>query len=355
MPFFVNDLIPLILEANDHWWPNDLAVLSRLSSPWLYHARRRLYPCPTVYSFKAAILLADSLSANPQLASLVRALTFKPTSTSRFHPTEFKALRFLLGLDGLSQITLAGQLSVRAERFLRLISNPESVQELHIDGSLVKHCFNTQGSLEWDESIAFSFPNLTKLRLTHTELDIIPPSIPYVSPITYLTLDNVHIVNGYLPHLLHGITALERLHITTSDPDASGEQIRLVLASCTLGCLHYEVQKDNKGDSFVLDTNQPSAVSLRCLHLQGLFVDLGVLTLVDEICKNLVELVVSGRAVRVSPYEWAEFIKSGAFSSLERLGLPWGTNNPPFLAWPPSAVEEIKKACSSRKTPLILH
>ncbi|KDR85190.1 hypothetical protein GALMADRAFT_218272 [Galerina marginata CBS 339.88] len=355
---FIDDLIPLILEANDNWWPRNLASLSTVSSTWLFYTRKRLYPSPTIHSFPAATLLARSLAENPQLTSLVKRIHLRPVmpemSSRRPQPQELRSLRFLLGIEGLQHITLGGELSVKAERFLRLISNPDTLQELHIDGSSLCSRLSARPSLEWDESLAFGFPNLNKLRLAEVELDIIPPSMPFPSPITNLTLENVHIISGHLVHLLGDCQVLERLHVTTSDPVASEEQLRLVLASCTVGCLHYESQKDNTSDRFVLDINPASAASLRCLHLKGLFVDLGVLNVVNEMYRNIVELVISGRAVRVSPGEWARFIRSGAFSSVRRLGLPWGTNHPPFLVWRRGDIEEIENACSSRKIPISL-
>lgn len=356
---FVDDLVPLILDANHNWWPRDFVALSLVSSAWLYHARKRLYPCPTVCSFRAAVLLADTLSRGSYLASLVEGISLQPAmldvQSRRPQPAELKALRYLLGLEGLRRITLGGELAVKAERFLRLIANPDEVEELHIDGSAIVQRMSSSASLEWDESLAFGFPSLNKLRLTHTELDIIPPSIPYTTPITQLILENTYIVDGYLINLLTGTKSLKRLHVTTSDPDVFGEQLRLVLASCTVECLHYDAQKVNKADPFVVHIVPTNAGTLRCLHLKGLFVDLAVLTLVNDICLNLVELAISGRAVRISPQEWVDFIRSGAFSSLQRLSLPWGTNGPPFLTWPQTDIEKIQKACASRAIPLSLH
>ncbi|PPQ69065.1 hypothetical protein CVT25_004242 [Psilocybe cyanescens] len=355
---FVNDLIPLILDANHNWWTRDYVVLSSVSSPWLYHTRKRLYPCPTVYSFRAAVLLAATLSGSPLLASLVEGISLQPIiqdlQSHRPQPAELRALRYLLGLEGLHRIALGGELAVKAERFLRLIANPDEVEELHIDGSIISHRLSSSASLEWDESLAFGFPSLNKLRLTHIELDIIPPSMPYITSITQLILDNIHIIDGYLLNLVNGAKSLDRLHVTTSDPDVFGEELRLVLTSCAVRCLHYEAQKVNKADPFVVHIVPTNAASLRCLHLHGLFVDLAVLTVVNDICLNLVELTISGRAMRISPQEWADFIRSGAFSSLQRLSLPWGTNGPPFLTWPESDIKNIQEACASRTISLSL-
>ncbi|KAF8973758.1 hypothetical protein BDZ97DRAFT_1912226 [Flammula alnicola] len=343
---FIDDLIPLILEA-DNWWPRDLVALSTVSPSWLLYIRRRLYPYPIIQSFPAARLLARTLTENPALTSLVTGICLRPMVKDPFtrtQPAELKALRFLLSLEGLTSIALGGQLSIRAERLLRLIAYPDILQDLHIDGSLLGHHLTSRPSLEWDESLAFAFPNLRKLRLTEIELDITPPSILSASSISSLIVENVHILSGHLHHLLNGAKALDRLHITSNDPAVSDEQLRLVLASCAVGCLHYNMRKDTNLNRFLLGMDSDSVESLRCLHLDGVFVDLGVLWVVEQICRNLVEFVVSGRTVRVSSDEWAHFIRSGALSSLRRLGLPWGTNIPPFMPWSPSDSQQIRDA-----------
>jgi hypothetical protein len=354
---FIDDLIPLILEAHDHWWPRDLAALAAVSASWLFYVRKRLYACPTVSSYPAAALLNRSLVENPFLASLISGICLQPViknSSTRCHHSELKAARNLLGLEGLRHIALGGELAVNAERFLKFIAYPDLLQDIHVDGSLLGHRLSRCPSLEWDESLAFAFPELRRIRLTQIELEIIPPHNPYPSSISSLVVENVHIIHGHLSQLLNGAKVLDRLHITTTDAIGSDEEIHLVLASCAIGCLHYDMRKDSHANRLLLDASSESLQSLRCLHLDGLFVDVGVLTAVAEMCLNLVELVVSGRAVRVCPDEWVNFIRSGGLNSLRRLGLPWGTNSPPFRSWPPGDVEAIRVACASRKTPLTL-
>ncbi|KAJ3499647.1 hypothetical protein NLJ89_g10080 [Agrocybe chaxingu] len=355
---FIDDLIPLILDADDHWWPRHFARLATVSPAWQYYVNKRLYPYPDIHSFASARLLADTLMEQPSLASLVAGISLRPvakdSSSRRPKPAELKAVRYLLSLEGLKRIALGGELAVQTERFLRLIADPDSLTDLHVDGSALADCLSTRPSLEWDESLTFSFPALQKLRLTHLELDIIPPSMPHPSSLSTLVLENVHIISGQLTHLLNGAASLDRLHFTTVDPVGSDEQLKVVLASCTVGCLHYETLKATHSNEFVFDLDANCAESLRCLHLDGHFVDLGVLNSVGRLCRNLVELVVSGRAVRVSSQEWARFIRSGALSSLRRLGLPSGTNIPPFGLWLSKEVEEIRDACASRQVPVVL-
>ena len=358
---FIEDLIPLILDADEHWWPNNLVALATVSPSWLFYVRRRLYHCPTVQTFAAAKLLAESVMENPELGSLIHGISLRPEGTRNCRPTsaELRAVRFLLNIDGLKRVTLGGELAVGAEKFLRLIGSQDTIEELFIDGSLLSCRLTSRPSLEWDESFTYTFPSLKKLLITHVELDIVPSSTPYLYPssISHLILDNTYLMGGDIVDLLSGATSLQCFHLTTSDPISSDSQLQLLLASCTIDCLHYETQKGTNVNNFpALDSiSESRADSVRCLHLNGQLVDMGVLITVSEVFRNLVELVVSGRAVRVSAQEWAGFIRSGALSSLRRLGLPWGTNMPPYVAWLSSEGDEIRDACSSRKDPLLLY
>jgi hypothetical protein len=251
-------------------------------------------------------------------------------------------LRILLALEGLNCVTLGGELAVKAARFLKLIAVPDAVDELHIDGSLVGHRLSCPPLLEWDESMAFQFPNLRKLRLTRVELVISPPSIRrFPLSISSLYLENVNITYGFLPHLLNGAPSLEQLHVNTKDAAVYDEQIQLVLASCAVGHLHYEVERERHANALVLDGETYNTKALHCLHLRGLFVDLGFVTGISMMCRNLVELVVCGREVRVGAEEWTKLIKSGGFDSVRRLGLPWEN-------WKNEEVEQVRTACVSR-------
>lgn len=342
---FINDLVPLIFESHNHWWPRDLLALATVSPYWLTHARKRLYAHPTIHSFSASTLLARTLTENPSLIPLITGIALRPMRTSdlngRVEATALSSLRSLLALDGLKRVTLGGELAVKAARFLKLLAVPDVVEELHVDGSLVGHRLSCPPSLEWDESIAFQFPNLKKLRLTRIELDISPPSVQFQPAISSLYLEDVNVTQGFLPHLLNGIRSLDQLHITTKDAAVFNEQIQLVLASCAVGSLHYEVEREQHGNTFALDDDARNIKELRCLHLQGLFVDLRLVSGISMMCRNLVELVVCGREVRVGAREWAALIASGGFESLRQLGLPWGS-------WRDDEVEQVRLACVSR-------
>jgi hypothetical protein len=348
---FINDLVPLILESDNHWWPRDLLALATVSPCWLIYARKRLYTHPTIHSFSASTLLARTLKENPSLIPLITGITLRLMKTSdlapRFENNALSSLRCLLALEGLNRVTLGGELAVKAGRFLQLIAVPNVVDELHIDGSLVGHRLSCPSSLEWDESIVFHFPNLKRLRLTRIELDISPPSVQFPLTISSLHLEDVNITHGFLPHLLNGAQSLGHLHVSTKDAAVYDEQIRLVLASCAVGCLHYEVKRERHENTLALDGETCNTNALHCLHLRGLFVDPVFVNGISMMCRNLVELVVCGREVRVGAEEWMTLIAKGGFESVRRLGLPWGN-------WSNGEVEQVRSACASRGIGIVM-
>lgn len=42
---FVDDLVHLILESHENWWPRDLVRLSLVWSAWLGPTQKRLFGC----------------------------------------------------------------------------------------------------------------------------------------------------------------------------------------------------------------------------------------------------------------------------------------------------------------------
>ena len=190
-PRFIDDLVYLILESDDHWWPRDLIRLARVSLAWLGPVQKRLYARPSIRSFRACGLLARTLTENPCLLSLLHGIDMRPSigfdvDDRGLSTMEMASLRYILSLDGLKSLTLGGELAVQAERFLHSLVHADAVTELHIDGT---HCAGygshlrcqKAASLEWDEIMAFKFPNLRKLKLCNLELDILHPPMPYDS------------------------------------------------------------------------------------------------------------------------------------------------------------------------------
>ena len=355
MPHFIHDLVSLILESNDHWWPRDLASLSQVSLVWLEPARRLLYATPAIHHFQACSKLARTLSETPSLVHLVKGVVLQPLlrDADQHFWGGFRAdLKSILALDGLQSITLGGHLAIGAERFLCIVGDPSSVTSLHIDGSQLSHSFPSP-SLEWDESIAFRFPSLEKLRLTDIELEIMFPSIPSQLHLSDLLFENVTITDGYLCHLLHETPSLSRLCIQSGSALDFDEHIQLVLASCAVQTLEYEVQREHPMSFTIFDSNSPNLLSMRSLRLVGVPMDSDFLTLISQQCRNLEELIIVGRTVRILSRDWVTFITTRPLSSLRTIGLPWGTNHPPFEAWCARTKQAIFQAAASQDIQIV--
>lgn len=357
-PWLIDDLVPVILESHGHWWACDLLRLARISSAWVGPVRRRLYACPTLYTFRSCSLLARTLSENKYLLPLLKGLDIRPTFTGGDHrpvtSEELKGIQFILALEGLRSITLGGELAVRAERFIHAIASPDTIEDLHIDGSLLKHSLSSFSSLEWNGMTAFMFPSLRKLKLSYVELDVVYPTMPSELALTELLLDHVHIVSGFLPYLLHEKSALQRLCVSTGDATEFDEHIKLVLQSCSIETLLYEVERDTSSSQPVFgEEPSVSSSSLRSLQLDGLQIDLGKLTSISLCYPNLEQLFISGRLAKITPNEWANFLASGALPLLRDLGVPGGTNDPPFRRWSLTCGKQVVEASSLRNIRLV--
>lgn len=357
MDCFVEDLIPIILDSNDHWWDRDLARLAQVSSAWLYYIRRRLYAFPSLHSFSACASLARTLGTNPFLASLVQHLALRPTcaGTSRGSSKDRLAVRTLLGLDGLQSLILGGELAIQSERFLGFVTAADTLTQLHIDGALVHGSLTSRASLEWSEDLIFRFPNLKRLRLTDLEIDISPVFTCQPLQLDELIIENVCVISGFLSHLVPEASTLGRLCVRASSACEYDEHIRMILHSSNVHTLEYGVQKASPSDGSFLEPEgmpNPRVLRLRHLELHGLHVDDGVLALVSQWCPEVEELVVSGRLICLTPDDWSTYLTSGALSSLRRLRLTWGTNHPPYQPWCANAVKLLAQATSLRQIEL---
>jgi len=358
---FIEDLIYLILESNDHWWPRDLLRLARVSPAWLTPVRKRLYAYPSIRSFRACGLLARTLTENPCLQTLLHGIDIRPSigfdvDDGELSTTEMASLRYILNLDGLRSLTLGGELAVQAERFLHSLAHPDTVTELNIHGSTHRtgHGYfrcRKPASLEWDEVMAFKFPNLRKLHLSNLEVDILYPPIPYDLEVTDLHLDNIDITSGYLPHLFHeSWSSLRHLSVIAKTASDFDEHLRVALDCCSLGLetLHYEVV-DARSDRILFDDASTMLPSLCHLRLCGVDIQPHTLSVIQEVCRNLENLSVTGRVVRVSPVDWVLFLNSGALPSLRCLSIPWGTYRPPFVGWSVETSKIVLDASANRK------
>ncbi|KAG6845962.1 hypothetical protein H0H87_011010 [Tephrocybe sp. NHM501043] len=339
---FVEDLVYMILESSDHWWPADLVQLSRVSSAWLEPVRRRLFAEPSVLSFRSCARLAQALSANPSLVNLVKGIELRPMpGADRYISSQDRAsLNSILATEGLLHITLGGLLSVRAERFLHRIADPQSISSVHIDGSSMAHCLSPADcpSLEWDESIAFQFSGLKTLRLTNIELAVSTPSIPYQLQISHLHFDHVTITRGFISQLLHETPTLSCLRVRTAHASELDEQVRCVLDSCAVELLEFEADVEGPLAHPIFDNNSSS---LRTLRLVNVHVDIDTINLIEEHCRWLEDLSILGRTVTVLPREWISFIHSGKLIHLRSLQLPCRSRL--SVQWSGSAIDELMK------------
>jgi len=360
-PRFIEDLIYLILESDDHWWPRDLLRLARVSPAWLAPVRNRLYVCPSLRSFRACGLLARTLTENPCLQTLLHGIDIRPSISfdvdcGELSATEMASLRYILNLDGLRSLTLGGELAVHAERFLHSLTHPDAVTELNIHGSTQRggHGYfrcRKPASLEWDEVMAFKFPNLRKLQLSDLEIDIMYPPLPYSLEVTDLYLDNIEITSGYLPHLFHDSwSSLRHLSVIARTASDFDEHLRVILDCCSPGleALHYEVV-DARSEHILFDDASTMLPSLRHLRLSGVDIQPHALSVIQETCRSLEDLSVTGRVARVSAADWVLFLNSGALPSLRHLSIPWGTYRPPFVRWQRESCETVLDASTTRK------
>ncbi|KAK0465369.1 uncharacterized protein EV420DRAFT_955293 [Desarmillaria tabescens] len=343
-PRLVDDLIPVILENSNDWWPQDLLSLSTVSFSWLHAIRKRLYAIPVLLSYRSCALLAETLQRSDHLLAMVKGIDIRPLrdgwpECGRPSTKQMASVRFILGLEGLECVTLGGELAVSAHRYLNAMSHPHCVRRLWVDGTSQKESLHSPPSLDWDEVLAFKFVGLESLKLSNLDLDIMFPSVPYPLRATSLVLDTVRITNGHLTHLLHETSSLTQLWVTTERSDDFHEQIRPMLDFHPIAELHYEMQCD---DPLPFDLSSfPShiPISLSRLCLIDIPVCPATLQSIERCFPTLEELVVTGRSSRITAEEWAMFVSSTTLSTLRELGLPSGTNHPPFQRW--SALTEI--------------
>ncbi|KAJ4486382.1 hypothetical protein J3R30DRAFT_3446280 [Lentinula aciculospora] len=351
----VEDLIPEIL-ALDIWWPRDLFRLALISPAWLFYVRKLLYSKPNLRSFSACTRFARGIQYNTHLQSLIKGIELCPTSTdgSRcFGAEEMRAIRLILGLDGLQSITLGGEMAVCAERFLNCLEHSHSIEELTIDGSLLTNSLSARPSFEWDEVMACKFSAVHKVRFAHLELDILYTSTTYQLQLTDLILENVDVISGNLPWLLQGTTTLKHLRVLGESSRELDEQVTFVLENYCLESLHYQVGTSPSWNLVLFDRSLASAASLRSLHLDGVRVDSEMLRTIHDQCPMMEQLYISGRFVPLTRDEWAGCIASGLFPALQKLRVPEGTFFPPFIKWTASLEPALQMACSRRGVHLL--
>ncbi|KIP12622.1 hypothetical protein PHLGIDRAFT_32865 [Phlebiopsis gigantea 11061_1 CR5-6] len=358
-PRIVNDLIPIILESNDHWWPKDLQRLALVSPSWVGPIRRRLYDCPKLQTFRAFTLFVNAVTANPHLLPLIQGLELRPSVEDGFAVSDqdMASLGFLLTLKGLRTVTLGGELAVHSERFIHMMTDTRTISSLHIDGSdILRRCGGMTTphipSLSWDDSIAFRFSrSLRSLRLTNLHLSLADSAIPYGMRVHSLTLEEVSVDAGFIDDLLHeSWEHLKHLDISSSTPQTSDDMVASLLECCeNLESLSYEGCGGATHGEF-LEEDLPGLTALKQLRLYDIDINEQSLALVAQTCRGLTELSVLGRMLRLPAQGWVQFLKSGALPALRVLQTPPGNNQPPagFFRWPQQTCNDLRSACDAR-------
>ena len=355
-PVLVDDLIPIIIESNDHWWPRDFQRLALISPAWVTPVRKRLYAHPSLRSFRACKLFARTLLDNPALLPYMRGLELRPVADGRrvLDEQEMQSLRYLLGLEGIQDVTLGGDLAISAERFIHFMVGTRTVTTLHIDGFSFtddhsSSTVHTLPSLEWDDMLAFRFPFLRNLTLSNVALTVYPPSMDHQGALSHLTLNNVQLVDGALPDICQGSwESLRVFKVVGKSTVELDDEVRSMLELCeNLEELHYEAV-DRSSHASIFDDEPPTCESLQKLSISGFDVSPLTLEAIAQSCPKLVELAVCGRITRIPFDRWAAFVKSGTLPCLQRLVAPAGTNIPPFMFWSSDQHHELHDACKSR-------
>jgi hypothetical protein len=273
------------------------------------------------------------------------------------------SLRFLLSVQRTPKLVLAGDLAIKAERFLQAIATPHSIVELHIDGNMLRknmddEFYGKTASLRWDHALASAFPKLQRLRLCNLELEIprttvvaAPADPPSFRP-RDLVLDNV-CVEGNLLHLAD-LSGLRSLSVSCQCPTDVGVHIHDVLAACadSLESLHYEAQDAHNDAAMLLEHLGAAFPALSELCLSGIRCDAEALMLISQRCQRLRTLRVRGRTVQISADEWATLVRSGTFAALRELVVPQGVYQAPFVRWTAPMVDCILSACRARDVQL---
>lgn len=362
-PRIVDDLIPVILESNSHWWPRDFQRLALVSTGWIGPIRRRLYASPELRTFRACTLFARTITQNPHLRCLVRGIDLRPIAPSddRAVLTEedMRSLRLVLNLDGVQSLTLGGELAAQAERFIYTMSNTRSLTSLHIDGSYLQQdddslACKQPASLEWNESIAFRFTKLRTLRLTNLQLALGEPSMPYALRINTLIFHNVTVAFGSIQSLCNeSWDSVRSLSITTRDTQASDDFVRDLLECCEkLESLRYEACcAGAHGDLFEEDL---PITSLRKLRLFDVDINPQTLAILGQSCVNIERLSVLGRSVRLHARDWIGFVSSGALPSLKMLQTAAGCYDSAsgFSRWSEDMQAQLSSSCATRSIQL---
>ncbi|KIY65514.1 hypothetical protein CYLTODRAFT_445311 [Cylindrobasidium torrendii FP15055 ss-10] len=339
------DLIPLILELGS-FWPRDLCALARVSSPWRFYTRKALYYAPTLSTYSACSKLADSLRRDESLNALIHELDIRPADIAPCSRAVSKGLsdaRYILSIvEHISTLTLGGALAVRAERFLHILSRPDTLESLTIVGTPYNDelCSVATSSLEFDESLSSMFSGLQALSLSYLDLDIFAPCSLRVA---HVHLQHVDVSSGSLTDMLSA-TTLETVSVVSDGLSGdTEEQLHQLLLHSNIKKLHFEVEwnKGHDREYTFLPLEGASIDSVAQLSLSGTHVCPAILKLIDQCFPALTELRISSRATFIKPQDWVSLLTGAHFTQLRALTIPSGCCGPPYMKWGAEDVGEL--------------
>lgn len=177
MVCFNEDIVELILRHCNKWWARDISRLALVSTAWTTSVRKRLFACPLLSTYETCRLLWRTLEENHEYRELVHGLCLRPGCDDAFPSHEdTSSVTRLLAMIRLKNLTLGGDLSIGAERYLRFVGSPQTVESLRIEGTLGQTWLETpKATLEWTSDIPLRFIRLKSLSLIGPlSLDINP-------------------------------------------------------------------------------------------------------------------------------------------------------------------------------------
>ena len=373
MDFLNEDVIELILDHCGGWWQRDIARLARVSPAWTRPAQLRLFASPSLFTFNACNLLARTLEDNTRLRELVRNLDLRPTSgESSSSIWILSGVMRLLAMTRLESLTLAEDLSVSAERFLRFIGSPQSLKALRIEGSRRWTWLEApRASLEWSADLPLRFSNLQSLTLVGPlSLDVdgeqFDDSDLLSSPLQGCRLEELHLYDVELADSSDAIRTLlpsasswrkiRALSITMhqlSQVATFNYESLFPLISESLETLVVRTQRESFTSiisihELLTSVDAPIMMrnlrSLECAHIAVFLEDL------QDVMPVIEQLDIDDMAYRLQRLDaFLSVIAEQRFSRLKRLILRGDRCSQESIAHNPEAISTLQSLCAQNK------
>jgi hypothetical protein len=137
------------------------------------------------------------------------------------------------------------------------LGNPEAVEEMHLNGSETVDLAEG-GDMGRNADVWVS--EVEEDTAERGGCGRVGPTVEYPASFTELILEDVNIMYGRLVQLLNGAKWLRCLHVSIGSYGlVDEEQLKEVLASCAVECLHYEVRKSAVDDGIRFRTLEKNA------------------------------------------------------------------------------------------------